>query len=73
MMRRLLTVSPDHEPLWVRLCVHPVGDQWHSIIVADGVSPPGPGEVKGIGFYADTLAVARELALPYWSLAEPTN
>ena len=26
MMQRLLTLGPDHEPLWVRLCVQPMGD-----------------------------------------------
>jgi hypothetical protein len=51
---RLLTLGPDNERLWVQLYVFPVGDQWHSAIVADGVTPPGPDAVKGIGLYADT-------------------
>jgi hypothetical protein len=62
---RVLTLGSDNEPLWVRLYVYPVGDQWHAVIVADGVAPPGPGEVKGIGFYADTPEEAKELALTY--------
>jgi hypothetical protein len=41
MMHRLLTLGPDNEPLWVQLYVYPVGDQWASVIVADGVVPPG--------------------------------
>jgi hypothetical protein len=72
-MHRLLTLGPDNEPLWVRLYVYPVGDQWHSVIVADGVAPPGPGEVKGIGFYADTPAEAERLAKAYLGLAESVN
>ena len=27
MMRRLLTLGPDHESLWVQLGVYPLGDQ----------------------------------------------
>ena len=61
-MRRLLIVGPDHEPLWVWLYVYPVGDQWVSAIVADGVATPGPGEVEGIGFHAETSADAERLA-----------
>jgi len=49
----LLTLGPDKERLWLQLYVFPVGDQWHSAIVADGVTPPGPDAVKGIGLYAE--------------------
>jgi hypothetical protein len=62
---RLLTLGPDNEPLWVQIYVLPVGEQWRSVIVADGVLPPGPDEVKGIGFYADTPEEAEGLALRY--------
>jgi len=37
--RRLLTVSPDHEPLWVRLFVHHSGEKWAAMIVDDDVPP----------------------------------
>ena len=47
MMRRLLALGPDHEPMWVPLYVYPVGDQWHSVIVTDGVPPPGRERVCG--------------------------
>ncbi len=45
---RLLTLSPDNEPMWVRLYVHPVGDRWAAMLVADGVLPPEPGALEGI-------------------------
>lgn len=70
-MRRLLTLGPDHEPLWVQLYVSPVGDQWRAVIVADGVPQPGSDEVKGIGFYADTPKEAERLARAYLETAEP--
>ena len=63
--RRLLTLGPDDEPLWVRLYLQPLGDQWAAMIVADSVAPPNPGELKGTGFYADTPAEAKETALRY--------
>ena len=46
MMRRLPTVGPDSEPLWVRLYVHPLGDHWAAMIVADDV-PTGPRHRDG--------------------------
>jgi hypothetical protein len=35
------------------------------MLVADSVEPPNPGELKGTGFYADTPAEAKEMALRY--------
>ncbi len=29
--RRLLPLSPDHEPLWVRLYVHQIADAWAAL------------------------------------------
>ncbi len=52
--RRLLTVSPDHEPLWVRLYIHQVGDRWAAMILADDAAPPEPGTVKGLGLFGAT-------------------
>jgi hypothetical protein len=72
MMHRLRTLGPDNEPLWVRLYVHPVGDQWHSVIVADGVPPQRPDAVKGIEFCADAPEKAERLAKAYLGLSDPT-
>ena len=52
--RRLLTVSPDHEPLWVRLYVHQIGDKWAAMIVADDAPPPEPGSLTGQAFFGET-------------------
>ena len=62
---RLLSIGPDNEPLWVRLYVHPVGDVWAAMFVADAVESPKPGELKGTGFFGDTPAEAKELLLHY--------
>jgi hypothetical protein len=35
------------------------------MLVGDDVEPPKPGELKGTGFYVDTPAEAKELALRY--------
>jgi hypothetical protein len=64
-MHRLLTLGPANEPLWVQLFVYPLGDRWTATIVADGVAPPGPDEVKGLSFFGDTPEEAKELALRY--------
>lgn len=64
-MHRLLTLGPDNEPMWVRLYVHPLGDHWAAMIVAEGAEPPRPGERKGISCFGDTPADAKELALRY--------
>lgn len=40
--RRPLTLTPDNEPMWVRLYVREVGDAWAAMIVADEAPPPGP-------------------------------
>jgi len=49
-MRRLLTLSPDHEPLLVRLYVHQIESIWAAIIVGKNEMPPEPGELKGLAF-----------------------
>ncbi len=73
MMRRLLTVDPDNEPLWVRLYVLPIDEKWAAMLVADDVEPPLPGELKGTSFFGDTPAEAKALALRYLGLGEPAN
>jgi hypothetical protein len=64
--RRILTRGPSNEPLWVQLYLYPLGDRWVATIVADGVAPPGPSELKGTAFFGDTPAEAKETALRYW-------
>lgn len=50
---RLLTLSPDNEPLWVRLYVHRIDDVWAAMLVADDVPPPEPGTLMGLGFFGE--------------------
>ena len=71
--RRLLTIGPDGEPLWVALYVQPVEDRWAAMIVADGVLPPGPDEVKGMAFFAETAEEAEQQARAYLGVCEPAN
>ncbi len=44
--RRLLTLSPDNEPLWVRLYVQQIGDRWAAMLLAD--EEPAPSAVVGL-------------------------
>ena len=46
--RRLLTLSHDHEPPWVRLYVRQMGEKWAALIVADDAPPPEPGSLTGL-------------------------
>ncbi len=71
--RRLLTLSPDHEPMWVRLYIHQIGDRWAAIFVADGVLPPEPGTLKGLAFFGATPQEAEREAKAYLGLSEPPN
>jgi hypothetical protein len=73
MMHHLLTLGPDNEPLWVRLYVHTYGNHWAAMIVGDDVETPLPAELKGTGFFGDTPAEAKELALGYLGASEPAN
>ena len=70
---RLLTLGPNNEPLWVRLYVHPIGDTWAAMIVADEAMPPEPGSLKGTAFFAGTPQEAEEQAKTYLALSEPVN
>ena len=72
MRHRLLTLGPDDAPLWVCLYVQPVEDRWAAMIVADGVLPPGPDEVKGTAFFGETADEAEQLAHAYL-MAESAN
>jgi hypothetical protein len=71
--RRLLTVGPDDEPLWVRLYVHQVGEAWAAMILVDEALPPEPGSPKGTAFFGETQEVAEEKARAYLRLCEPAN
>jgi hypothetical protein len=61
--RRLLTLGYNNEPIWVRLFVQKIGETWSAMVVADGVNPPAPAELKGLGFLADTREEAEQLVL----------
>ncbi len=64
--RRLLTIGPDNESLWVRLYVRKVGDAWAAMIVADEAIPPGPGELKGMHFLRKRQKVQRSRQEHIW-------
>ncbi len=63
--RRILTLGPNNEPLWLRVYVQPVGDSWAATIVGDDVLAPEPGELKGVAFFGETPEDAQRLALEY--------
>ena len=71
--RRLLTVSPDHEPLWVRLYIHQVEDRWAAMLLADEEPPPVQGTVKGLAFFGATAEEAEHAAKVYLGCSEPVN
>ncbi len=61
--RRILTIGPDDEPIW--LYVQPIGERWAAMLVADGVTPPAPDELKGLSFFGDTPEEAERVAKAY--------
>jgi hypothetical protein len=73
MRLRLLTVSRDNEPLWVRLNGQPYADQWAAMLVGDEVPPPEPDTVTGLRFFGATPEEAEREAKAYLGLAEPVN
>jgi hypothetical protein len=73
MMRRLLTVSPGNEPLWVRLYVLPVDEQWAAMLVGDEVPPPELGNMTGLTFFGATPEEAEREAKEYPGRADPAN
>jgi hypothetical protein len=60
--RRVLLHGPAGEPLSVQLYVQPVGLTWAAMILPEGESPPEPGTMKGMVFFADTAEAAERLA-----------
>jgi hypothetical protein len=71
--RRLLTVGPENDPLWVRLYVQPVGESWAAMLVGEDVSAPESDELKGLGFLGPTAEAAERGALDCVGLNEPVN
>ena len=71
--RRLLALSPDHEPLWVRLYVHQIGEKWAAMIVDDKAPAPEPGSLTGQAFFGATPEEAEQAAKAYLGCAEPAN
>jgi hypothetical protein len=69
----VLSLGPDDDPIWTCLYVQPIGDRWATMLVADGVVPPGPGEVKGLSFFGDTVEEAERVAKAYLGWSEPKN
>ena len=56
--RRLLTLSPDREPLWVRLQVHKIDEVCAAMIVGDDKLPPEPGPRLGLAVLGPTPEMA---------------
>jgi hypothetical protein len=51
MMRRLLTLGPDNEPVWVRLDVQPYADRWAALRVGEDGPPPDPSTWTGLTLF----------------------
>jgi hypothetical protein len=71
--RRIVTVSPDPVPRWVRLYGQLFGAWRAAMILDDTGPPPGPDEVRGQGFFGDTAEEAEQLAKAFLGLSEPVN
>jgi len=70
MMRRLLALGPDNDPLWLRLYVQPYAARWVAMIVGDEVPPPDPDTVTGLTFFGATPDEAEQEAKVYVGLSE---
>lgn len=71
--RSFLSLSPTTEPLWVCLRVREIDAVCAAMLVADGVTPPAPGELKDLGFFAETAEDAELAAKAYLGQNEPRN
>ncbi len=71
--RRLLTLGPDNEPVWVRLYVHEIEGVWAAMIVANGDRPPKSGQLKGLAFFGATSEESEREAKTYLGAPEPEN
>lgn len=70
---RLLTLTPDTEPLWLRLDVHEIKGVWTAMIVGDTELPPEQGQLKGLAFFGESPEEAEQKALAYPGCSEPAN
>ena len=71
--RRSLIYGPANEPLWVRLYVQQFEATWAAMIVPEAESPPEPGRLQGIAFFAATAEEAERLALRHLGGGAPQN
>ena len=71
--RRLLTLSPDNEPLWVWLYVHQIGEHGAAMLLADDAPPPEPWTLTGQAFFGAPPEEAEHAAKAYLGCAEPVN
>ena len=71
--RCLLTLSPDHEPLWVRLYVEQIGERWAVMLLVEEEPPPKPGGLTGLAFFGVTPEEAEQAATVSLGCAEPMN
>ena len=69
--RRLLTLGPDHDPLWVRLYVQLYADHGVAMLVGDDVPAPDPDTVTGLTFVGATPEEAERAAKADVGRAEP--
>ena len=60
--RWLLTMGPSNEPIWVRLYLQPLGDEWAAIIVGDTtMSQSGKVRRSGLSAYGTEAAIQNRL------------
>ena len=71
--RRILTLGPDSDPLWVCIYVQPIGDRWAAMSTADNVTLPAPGGLKGLGFFGETAEEAEQVTKKYLGMTELMN
>ena len=71
--RLLLTLTPDHELLYVRLHIHQIGDRWAAVLLADEEPPPEAGVLKGLAFFGATPEEAEHAAELYLGSGAPVK
>jgi len=71
--RRILTLGPDDEPIWVCVYIRQIDEVWAAMIVADNVTLPAPGGLKGLGFFGETAEEAEQVTKKYHGMTELVN
>ena len=71
--RRMLTLGPSDESLWVRVYVRQIGEKRTAIICSDEEAPPQPDQLKGIAFFGETPAAAEQQVLDYLGMRVGRN